>query len=63
MVSQLIDNLLFTTVAFYGVLPNDIVLQIFFTTYAMKWMVAVLDTPVIYWAKRFVENAVDENDS
>lgn len=52
MVSQLIDNTLFTILAFWGVFPGDIVWQIFATTYMMKWLVALLDTPVIYWVAR-----------
>ncbi len=50
MVSQLIDNTLFTFIAFWGVFPAEIIWQIFATTYFMKWLVAVFDTPVIYWA-------------
>ncbi len=52
MVSQLIDTSVFTFAAFLGVFPISVVLQIFFTTYIMKWIVAALDTPFIYWAKR-----------
>lgn len=53
LVSQLIDNILFTFLAFWGVLPFEIVIQIFVTSYVMKFIVAVLDTPFIYLAKRF----------
>jgi queuosine precursor transporter len=52
MVSQLIDTSIFTFAAFLGVFPFPVVLQIFVTTYIMKWIVAALDTPFIYWAKR-----------
>lgn len=52
MVSQLIDTSVFTFAAFLGVFPLPIVLQIFVTTYIMKWIVAALDTPFIYWSKR-----------
>jgi uncharacterized integral membrane protein (TIGR00697 family) len=51
MTSQLIDNTLFTLMAFWGVFPIDVIWQIFATTYLMKWFVALLDTPVIYWAR------------
>ncbi len=51
MTSQLIDNTIFTLIAFWGVFPTDVVMQIFATTYVMKWLVALLDTPVIYWAR------------
>lgn len=51
MISQLIDNLLFTLIAFTGVFPEGVMLQIFITTYLMKWVVALLDTPFLYWAR------------
>jgi queuosine precursor transporter len=44
--SQLVDSLLFTFVAFYGVFGN--LAEIIFTTYLFKLMVALLDTPFIY---------------
>lgn len=53
MSSQFIDTVIFTLMAFWGVFSTDIILQIFATTYIMKWIVAILDTPVIYWARNF----------
>ena len=53
LLSQLIDNVIFTFLAFSGVLPFDIVLEIFITTYLMKFVVAALDTPFIYLARSF----------
>jgi len=58
MTSQLIDNTIFTLMAFWGVFSADIVWQIFATTYVMKWFVALLDTPVIYWA-RYVHSRLE----
>lgn len=56
MISQLIDNLIFTTIAFYAVFPNEVIIQIFITTYVMKWLVALLDTPFLYWARSMHQN-------
>lgn len=50
MVSQLIDNLVFTTIAFAGVMPMEALVEIFWTTYFMKFLVASLDTPFVYLA-------------
>lgn len=50
MVSQLIDNSLFTIIAFWGVYPKEVLLEIFVTTYFMKFIVAVFDTPFVYIA-------------
>ncbi len=52
VISQLIDNTIFTLVALYGVFPIEVLAQIFVTSYIIKVGVAVLDTPFIYWAKR-----------
>ncbi len=60
MVSQFFDNVLFTWIAFVGLfglfgwerlLPWGEILSIFLTSYAMKWVVAVCDTPFLYAAR------------
>ncbi|KAF1080221.1 MAG: putative preQ0 transporter [Candidatus Rifleibacterium amylolyticum] len=51
MTSQLLDNTIFTLMAFWGVFEPNVIWQIFATTYVMKWCVALFDTPVIYWAR------------
>lgn len=53
MISQLLDTLVFTSIAFLGVFPIEEWVQIFFTTYLLKFIVAILDTPFGYIAKRF----------
>ena len=61
LVSQLLDNTIFTFIAFVGffgafgwqqVFEWNIILQIFFVSYVMKFIVAIVDTPFMYWAKR-----------
>jgi len=52
MVSQLIDSLLFTFLAFYGVFEMPILWEILLTTYLLKWLVAAADTPFVYLATR-----------
>lgn len=56
LTSQLIDNVIFTFVAFYGVFEFNIIIEIFITTYIMKFIVAALDTPFIYLAKSMETN-------
>jgi len=60
MVSQLIDNVIFTTLFFVVFNPSFVsslgisgIFEIFLTSYLMKFIVAVLDTPFIYMAMRF----------
>ncbi len=52
MISQLLDSLVFSFIAFWGLFPLDVFLEILITTYLLKWLVAALDTPLIYLAKR-----------
>lgn len=53
MVSQFIDSTVFTVLAFWGVFPPVVLVQIFWTTYLLKWVVGVADTPFIYLARRW----------
>jgi uncharacterized integral membrane protein (TIGR00697 family) len=52
MVSQLIDSVVFVAVAFVGVFSVGDLIQIFLTTYVLKFIVAVSDTPFVYMARR-----------
>ena len=47
-VSQFIDTLIFVPIAFLGEFPNELVIEIFWTTYVIKLLVAILDTPFVY---------------
>lgn len=58
--SQLIDNIIFTWIAFVGlfglfgwqqVFDWNIIFQIFIVSYVMKFIVAVVDTPFVYWSR------------
>ncbi|MBR9699675.1 queuosine precursor transporter [Candidatus Woesearchaeota archaeon] len=64
MASQLIDNLIFTWIAFVGfgvfwpqLFGWPIIISIFFTSYVMKWIVAILDTPFLYLARKMKNGA------
>ncbi|MGM0566259.1 MAG: queuosine precursor transporter [Bacteroidota bacterium] len=52
MISQLLDSFVFTLIAFYGVFEYNVLLEIFITTYLLKWIVAAADTPFIYIASK-----------
>ncbi|ARI77305.1 queuosine precursor transporter [Halobacillus mangrovi] len=53
MISQLLDSAIFCVIAFYGIYPIEVWLEIFLTTYIIKFIVAALDTPFLYIARRF----------
>ncbi len=61
MISQLIDSIVFTTVAFLGLFPMQILVEIAVSTYLLKWLVAVLDTPFIYLASRWKDKIKAED--
>jgi len=55
LVSQAIDSVVFVVIAFYGVFETPVLMSILFTTYFIKVLVAILDTPIVYlgrWVMR-----------
>lgn len=52
LVSQLLDSLTFCTIAFWGLYPFHIWLEILVTTYLIKFVVSAASTPVLYIARR-----------
>lgn len=51
-VSQLVDTIIFVLIAFLGVYSFPVVFQIILSTYLVKAIVAVMDTPFLYLIKR-----------
>lgn len=58
MISQIIDSAVFVLIAFYGVFETAVLLEVFLTTYFLKFMVAIADTPFVYWGKQIHKKAV-----
>ena len=52
MVSQAIDSVIFCSIALWGVFDNSTWTQILLSTYLLKLLVAAIDTPFLYLAKR-----------
>ena len=52
LISQAIDTVIFTSLAFFGTYPFPVFMSIMITTYLFKAVVAVLDTPFIYLARK-----------
>lgn len=55
IISQAADTAIVVSIAFYGILPN--LWTLFLTTYIIKIIVALLDTPFCYLARYLGENA------
>ena len=62
MVSQLLDTLIFTLIAFWGVFETSVLIDIMITTYLLKWAVALLDTPFLYVARNWHDKRVVDKD-
>ncbi len=58
ILSQLIDNIVFTLIAFVGIFSWEIIGQIFLTSMIMKIIVGVCDTPFVYWARK-IKNLIN----
>jgi uncharacterized integral membrane protein (TIGR00697 family) len=51
--SQLVDSLVFCTIAFAGLYSLDVWLQILISTYLFKFVITAASTPVMYIARSF----------
>lgn len=51
MISSIVDTSLFTLIAFYGLMPNQVLFQIFITTYCFKFLSTLLNVPFGYIIK------------
>jgi len=58
-VSQAIDSAIFCSIALWGVYDTNTWLQILLSTYVMKLIVAGVDTPFLYLAKRVRPSPAD----
>ncbi len=61
LTSQLIDTCIFTFLAFSFTLPFNIVLQIFISTYLVKLVISLIDTPFMYLGRYMFEKNKIEN--
>lgn len=52
LISQAIDSILFTLLAFGGMMPTSVLIELAISTYIAKALVAILDTPFMYMAKK-----------
>ena len=52
LISQAIDTVIFTFLAFWGTYPTNVFFSILITTYLFKAVVALIDTPFIYLARK-----------
>ncbi|QOT00164.1 queuosine precursor transporter [Brevibacterium sp. JNUCC-42] len=53
LISQLVDTVIFCSIAFLGFLPMDMWFDILITTYLIKFVVSAASTPILYIARNF----------
>lgn len=56
MMSQLLDNAIFTLIAFLGVFPWHYLIEIFITSCVLRAIIAIFDTPFVYWSVAIKKN-------
>ena len=61
--SQLIDSVIFCSIAFIGVFEWSVFWQIFISTFVIKLIVAACDTPFVYLAAKWKGKAEDKKIS
>ncbi len=52
LISQAVDTVIFTFLAFWGTYPANVFFSILITTYLFKAIVALVDTPFLYAARK-----------
>ena len=58
LLSQLLNSFLYTFAAFYGMYPIKTVLNIVFSSFAIFTVTSILDTPVVYAARKMKEKGL-----
>ena len=54
VVSQLLDTAIFYGIAFYGIVPGWDLVQLIIAAYCLKIVIALVDTPFVYFVIWFV---------
>ena len=62
MISQLLNTLLYTFLAFYGTYSFETLTAIFASSYAIYFITSLLDTPFVYWSRKINDRRKDGTD-
>ena len=63
LVSQVIDTAIYSIVVWWAILDLRTALYLAGVKYIFKFIIALLDTPFVYWARRWDTTATDWSDS
>ncbi len=61
LVGQLVDTLVFITIAFAGLLPNELLITLIISNYLFKTGVEILFTPITYKVVNFLKKSEHED--
>ena len=56
LMSQLLDNAIFTLIAFLGIFPWHYLIEIFITSCVLRAIIGIFDTPFVYWSVAIKKN-------
>lgn len=59
LISQLMDNAIFTLIAFLGVFSFNYMLKIFITSCILRTIISIIDTPFIYWSVAIKKKVIE----
>lgn len=62
LTSQFLDSLIFCGVAFYGLYPLSVVMEILLSTYIIKAVVTVLETPFVYAGRKVYQTYIKDRE-
>ncbi len=61
MVSQAVDTMIYSLVVWWGLVELPTAIELGISKYVIKLIIALLDTPFIYWGRRWDTRAIDWN--
>lgn len=62
MISQLINTLLYTLLAFYGTYEPGTIVSIFASSYMIYFFTSLLDTPFVYWCRKIKDKNISDKE-
>ncbi len=62
LISQLLNTLLYTFLAFYGTYSIGTLVSIFLSSYAIYIVTSLIDTPIVYWCRRINDNRIAKEE-
>ena len=61
IVGEFIDSILFIVIAFWGILPNSLLITLVISNYIFKTLIEVIFTPITYKVVNFLKKKENED--